>query len=130
MRIPNSTGRAGENIAAKYLEEKGYKIIDRNFRTSYKELDIVAIYKNTLVFIEVKTRSTELFGGAAESISANKLKSLVNASEFYKMTHPKLPDSLRIDAILIDLFSKKVKSIKHIENVSGFWEVLLDLEVL
>jgi putative endonuclease len=120
MFIPSPTARLGEEIAAKYLTKKGYQIIDRNFRKGYGEIDIVAIHNNVLVFIEVKTRTTGLYGGAIEAISYAKLKKLTKTCEYYKMLHSKLPQALRIDAILIDLENGEPKSINHIENISGY----------
>jgi len=120
MIISNPTARFGEEIAGQFLTKKGYKIIDRNFRKGYGEIDIVAIHDNVLVFVEVKTRTTSLFGGAIEAISYGKLKKLIRTCEYYKLLHPKLPESMRIDAILIDLENNEVKNIKHVENISGF----------
>ena len=121
MIISNPTGKLGEEIAEKYFIKLGYKIIERNFRKGYGEVDIIATFQNTLVFIEVKTRTTSLYGGAMEAIAYYKLKSLIKTAQFYKMLHPNLPESLRIDAILIDLnSSNNVKNIEHLENISGF----------
>lgn len=121
MRISNPVARFGENIACKYLLNKGYKIIDRNFRKGYGEIDIVATKENILIFIEVKTRATSLFGGAMEAISNSKLHKLIRTAEYYKVLNPKLPDSLRIDAILIDLDEENaVKKLEHLENITGF----------
>lgn len=121
MLIANPTARLGEEIASKYLQKKEYKIIDRNFRKGYGEIDIIAINENVLVFIEVKTRTTALFGGALEAITYHKVKSLIKTAQFYKILHPKLPEALRIDAILIDLDANdKVSNIEHVENISGF----------
>lgn len=119
MRVPNPTARFGENIASKFLQNKGYKIIERNFRKGYGEIDLIAIYKNSLVFIEVKTRTTNLYGGAIEAIAYHKLQSLIKTAQFYKLTHSNLPEALRIDAILIDLDSiNKIKNLKHVENIT------------
>lgn len=120
MFIPSPVARLGEEIATEFLTKKGYQIIDRNFRKGYGEIDIVSIHGNILVFVEVKTRSTNLYGGAIEAISYSKLKSLIRTCEYYKMLHPKLPQALRIDAILIDLENNEPKNIQHIENISGF----------
>ncbi|MBI2032302.1 MAG: YraN family protein [Candidatus Levybacteria bacterium] len=120
MRIVNPTAIKGENIACDYLRKKGYKIIERNFRKGYGEIDIIAIQGRTLVFVEVKTRSTNLYGTPFEQISYFKLKSLIKTAEFYKHTHKGLPDSLRIDAvgILLDP-SNNLDKIELIENISG-----------
>jgi putative endonuclease len=120
MFIPNPTARFGEDIASNFLKKKGFRIIDRNFRKGYGEIDIVATFQNTLVFIEVKTRATNLYGGAIEAIAYHKLQKLIKTCEFYKMTHKNLPEAMRIDAILIDLENGEVKNIQHIENISGF----------
>jgi putative endonuclease len=119
MFVSNPTGKKGEDLASKYLENKGYKIIERNFRKGYGEIDIIATHRNTLIFVEVKTRSTSLFGGAIEAITYQKLQKLIKTCEFYKMTHYNLPDTMRIDAILIDLIKNAIKSIQHVENISG-----------
>ena len=118
MFIPSPIARLGEEIAAKFLNKKGYKIIDRNFRKGYGEIDIVALHENILVFIEVKTRTTGLYGGAIEAISYGKLQKLIRTCQYYKMINPKLPEAMRIDAILIDLENNEPKNIQHIENIS------------
>jgi len=121
MLISNPTAKLGEEIACQYLVKKGYRIIEKNFRKGYGEIDIVATFNNTLIFVEVKTRTTDLFGGARESISYFKIRSLIKTAQFYKKLHPNLPESLRIDAILINLSQKNnTENIEHVENISGF----------
>lgn len=119
MRIYNPLAREGEEIASKYLQKLGYRIIDRNFRARNTELDIVAIYKNILVFVEVKTRSSDKFGTPLEQIAYFKLKSLIKAAEFYKISHKNLPEQMRIDAVSVQYGSKE-PVIEHVENISGF----------
>lgn len=120
MRISNPVARKGEDLACEYLKKKGYKIIERNFRKSYGEIDIIAIYRNILVFIEVKTRTNDKFGSPLESITQRKLRLLTRTAQVYKSFHPTLPDSLRIDGIAIlieyDLSNGKIE---HIENISS-----------
>lgn len=119
MRIYNPLAREGEEIASNYLKKLGYKIIDRNFRARNTELDIVAIYKGTLIFVEVKTRTSDQFGTPLEQIAYWKLKSLIKAAEHYKVTHSKLPDLMRIDAISV-FFNLNKPKIEHVQNISGF----------
>ncbi len=119
MKISNPLGRKGEEIAANYLKKSGFKIIDRNFRARNTELDIVAVYNNILVFIEVKTRSSDKFGTPLEQIAYFKLRSLIKAAEFYKFTHKNLPEQMRIDAISVQ-FNSKEPIVEHAENISGF----------
>lgn len=121
MRIANPIARLGEDIATTFLQKKGYKILERNVRSRYEEIDIVALYQKSLVFIEVKTRSSHAFGTPLEGITSWKLKSLIKAAQYYKHIHPKLPETLRIDAIAVDLdTSSTTRQIEHIENISGF----------
>lgn len=119
MKISNPLAREGEEIASKYLQKQGYKIIDRNFRARNTELDIVAIKDRILVFIEVKTRTSDKFGTPLEQIAYFKLKSLIKAAEFYKLTHKNLPDEMRIDAVSVQ-YSSKEPIVEHVENISGF----------
>jgi len=57
MKIANPIAVLGEDLACEYLAQKGYKIIERNFRKKYQEIDIIAIHTETLVFVEVKIKS-------------------------------------------------------------------------
>lgn len=121
MRIVNPIGKKGEDLAALFLKKKGYKIIERNFRKSYGEIDIIAVKDNILVFIEVKTRTGGKFGTPLEAITSWKLKPLVKAAQFYSMLHPELPNELRIDAISVILNeSMELVNIEQTENISGF----------
>lgn len=120
MKISNPIAVRGEELAAKYLQNKKYKILDRNFRKGYGEIDIIAIKDNTLVFIEVKTRTGNLYGTPLEQISYFKLKSLIKTAQFYKLLNPKLPDALRIDAVSVVLdYSNNPVNIEHIENITS-----------
>lgn len=121
MKIVNPIAQKGERLAGLFLSNKGYKILEYNFRKGYGEIDIIATDKDTLVFIEVKTRISRKFGSPLEAITFWKIKSLIKTGQYYKMTHPKLPDSLRIDAVSV-IFSKdnKIESIELSKNISGF----------
>ena len=121
MRIANPVAKVGEDLACMYLIRKGYKIIERNFRKKYQEIDIIATGNSSLVFVEVKTRRSNAFGSPFEGITPWKLGHLVGLAQFYKQLHPSLPDYLRIDAIGILLSTNnKVEKLEHIENISGF----------
>lgn len=121
MRIVNPTARRGEEIASRFLQKHGYKIIDRNFRKGYGEIDIIALYQNVLVFVEVKTRTSQEFGSPLEAIAPWKLRSLIKTVQFYKMTHKNLPEQMRIDAISVMLSpGGEEEKVEHVENISGF----------
>lgn len=120
MRIANPTARLGEDKACEYLKSLGFKIIERNYRKTYGEIDIIAIDKDVLSFIEVKTRTSDQFGTPLEAITYFKLKSLIKTAEYYKISHPKLPESMRIDAVSVILSGDKVEKIELTRNISGF----------
>lgn len=120
MKISNPVARRGEELATNFLKSKGYKIIERNFRKGYGEIDIIATKNKTLVFVEVKTKSSNYMGTPLEQIHYRKLQTLIKTAQFYKMLNPNLPDALRMDAIsvLIDKDSDKI-NIEHIENITS-----------
>lgn len=124
MRIVNPTAKLGEDKACEYLKKLGFKIIERNFRKGYGEIDIVAIDESekekVLAFIEVKTRTSNQFGTPLEAITYWKLKTLIKTAQYYKMTHRNLPESLRIDAIAVILNGNEVQNIELTKNISGF----------
>ncbi len=112
-------GQLGEDLAVAFLKKKGFKIIERNFRIRGGEIDIIAIHEDTLIFIEVKTRSSHEFGSPLEAIGYWKLKALVKTAQFYKVNHPKLPDAMRIDAVSVMLDrDNKMTNIELVRNIS------------
>lgn len=120
MKIVNPTARLGEDKACEFLKKLGFKILERNYRKTYGEIDIIAIDKDVLAFIEVKTRTSNLFGFPLEAITPWKLKSLIKTAQYYKMTHPKLPEALRIDAVAVTLRNQEIENIELTRNISGF----------
>ena len=120
MKIANPTARLGEDKACEYLKKLGFKILEINYRKNYGEIDIIAIEKDVLAFIEVKTRTSNLFGSPLEAITPWKLRSLIKTAQYYKMTHRNLPESLRIDAVSVILNGDKIESIDLMRNISGF----------
>lgn len=126
MKIVNPTAILGEDKACEFLKKIGFKIIERNFRKGYGEIDIVALDPSAgsgqvvLVFIEVKTRTSSQFGSPLEAITYWKLKTLIKVAQYYKLTHPNLPESLRIDAVAVILNGSETQSIELTKNISGF----------
>lgn len=112
-----AVGKFGEDLAAEFLAKHGYKIIERNFRIRGGEIDIIAKDGNTLVYVEVKTRSSHAFGLPEESVGYHKLKFLERASKFYRSQRKNLPSLERIDVITVDL-SEKDPSLRLIKNAS------------
>jgi putative endonuclease len=95
----NSFGRLGEDYAASMLEKRGYKVIDRNFRNKFGEIDIIALDADTLVFVEVKTRNGKKHGNPYEAVGPTKLKKIKNMGSLYKRQNENLPNRMRVDVV-------------------------------
>ncbi len=111
-------GKKGEELALSFLKKQGYIILEKNFKVRYGEIDIIALDKDILVFIEVKTRSSFKFGTPLEAITYWKLKSVIKTAEYYKLTHPKLPEAMRIDAVSVQISSNNEVNIELTKNIS------------
>lgn len=117
----NNQNRAkeGEDLATAYLIKKGYRILKRNFHSRFGEIDIIATDKNTLIFIEVKSRWSESFGSPEEAVTIWKLQSIIKTANYFKMCNPQTPSSQRIDAIGIVFADNGKAKINHLENITG-----------
>lgn len=110
-------GNLGEDIACKFLENNGYKIIERNKSFSkLSEIDIIAQIKSTLVFIEVKTRKNNNFGTPLEAITKTKFNHIMQGARLYLKDCKIKYDNYRIDVIGITL--EPSVNINHLQNVS------------
>ncbi|MBQ3118307.1 MAG: YraN family protein [Clostridia bacterium] len=110
-----NSGKTGEAAATKYLKVKGYKIIDRNYRKTYGELDIVAQKGENIAFVEVKTRKSDSYGTPAEFVTLKKQKKLIKAAYTYIQEH-NLDAEFTFDVVEVYIEGKKVKDINHIKN--------------
>jgi len=115
-----SLGKKGEEIAEKFLIDRGFKILEKNFRARFGEIDIIANYKDTLVLVEVKTRHSANFGLPEEAVTYRKIKTIAKVGEYYRAFKENLPDSERIDVVAVDFEEDgKLKRVELIENVTG-----------
>jgi putative endonuclease len=96
-------GRTGEDVAVQYLLQRGYYILERNYRCRFGEIDLVARDGDTLTFIEVKTRRSRTFGPAAAAVTHTKQRHLIKASQMYMVQHGKRDDLCRFDVVTIDM---------------------------
>jgi putative endonuclease len=96
----NRRGEPAENLAAAFLESEGLRILERNYRCKLGEIDLIAKSGATLVFVEVRARASEAFGGAAASITAAKRGRIVRAARHYLARHQPEP-ACRFDVVLI-----------------------------
>jgi putative endonuclease len=97
------TGKLGEKLAGEFLGRNGYDILDTNYRCPEGEIDIIARHQNTLVFIEVRTKTSRLFGTPEESITPLKAARLKTLAARYGQSHTGLPDTWRIDVVAIEM---------------------------
>ncbi len=107
------SGKDGEEKACNYLKSKKYKILEKNYRCLYGEIDIIAKYNNTLVIIEVKYRKSAKFGKGYEAVNYTKQQKIIKTLQYYiNEKNVKMP--VRFDVISIDN-----NEITHIENAFG-----------
>ncbi|HMN23200.1 MAG: YraN family protein [Ignavibacteriaceae bacterium] len=110
-------GKEGEDIAAKYLIEKGFNIIARNYHYSTKgEIDIIANDKNQLVFIEVKSRINLEYGEPEYAINPKKIRQIKKMAELYLFDKEIEEADCRFDIVAIILGDGKNPEINHYEN--------------
>ena len=96
----NRRGEQAETLAADFLSGKGLRIAVRNYRSRYGEIDLIAREGATVVFVEVRSRASDAYGGAAASITAAKRKKLLKTARHYLAGITPLPQC-RFDALLI-----------------------------
>ena len=113
------TGQRGEDIAAAYFVERGYEIVERNWRCSVGELDIIMEGDDTLVFVEVRTRKGHRFGTPEESITSAKQARLIELAQTYLQETENLDRSWRIDVAAVT-FGSGLPQVNHIENAVGW----------
>lgn len=116
MNYNKRIGEFGEALAKNFLIKRGYKIIDANVKISYQEIDLIVSKNNFLIFVEVKTRTSNSMGYADESITRGKLNSLQLAIEQYIGNNNS--ENIRLDLISIDIDRfKKIANIKHYKSI-------------
>ena len=114
MADHNELGKEGEEMAAAYLQKKGYVILARNYTFKKSELDIVAMQDGKLIVVEVKTRNSDYLAGPEITVTKKKQKALIKAANFY--IHEKdLDVETRFDIISIILNSKE-QTLEHLED--------------
>jgi putative endonuclease len=114
MAQHNDLGKEGEDLAVDYLLQKGYKIIERNWHFKKAEIDIIAQKENILTAVEVKTRSTDVFGDPQEFLKPKQKTLLITAMDEYVVSND-LDVEVRFDVIGIIKTLKEIK-IEHLED--------------
>ena len=111
----NELGQKGEDLAARYLTEKGFQILERNWRHGRAELDIIAFDGETLVFVEVKTRSDDVFERPENAVNTRKRNLMIKAAIGYmhKSGHDK---AIRFDVVSVILRGGKEAQIDYFKD--------------
>jgi len=114
-------GRSGEELAVKFLKENNYKILNRNYKTSLGEIDIIALDKDVLCFIEVKTRKQNRFGLPQEAVTSFKQKQISNCALSFLKAKKLLDKKARFDIVAVNCSDKacEVKLIKNAFYLEG-----------
>jgi putative endonuclease len=107
-------GREGEDLAARFLMKQGYRILERNYSTRTGEIDLIALHDGALVFVEVKTRTSDAFGAPELAVNPRKQQRMVKAALAY-ITYRKLHQvPCRFDVVAIT--TAAVQEVEHIRN--------------
>ncbi len=109
-------GQKGEKKAARYLKQKGYKVVTANYRCQYGEIDLIAKHADILIFIEVKTRTSNDFGGPAAAVDRRKQQQISKVAHHYLVTHHNDDVDARFDVISILSPNGQKTEIEHITN--------------
>ncbi|WP_407318313.1 YraN family protein [Isoptericola halotolerans] len=117
MQAKDAVGRYGERVATRYLSDRGYEVLDRNWRGTRGELDLVARRGGTLVVVEVKTRRGEAFGHPAEAVTRAKLARIRRLTGEWLHTHAVPRREVRIDVVAVVVPRSGAARVEHLEGV-------------
>ncbi len=116
MYVKKELGNFGEKLASEFLENNKYKILEKNFVCKQGEIDIVALDKKEIVFVEVKTRTNTMYGLPSEAVNEIKQKHIFNSAKYYIYINNLYNEFIRFDVIEVYIHDKKYK-INHIQNI-------------
>lgn len=115
------TGKKGEEIAVRYLQGRGYRIIERNYRTRWGEIDIVAKDGGTVVFVEVKCRRSDSFGDPQSAVGENKQRKISRMSLAYLKEKSLYPCDARFDVVAVKMLAAE----SRVELIRNAFELAL-----
>ncbi len=116
-----SLGKAGEDLAERYLKRQGYAIVERNYRCPLGEIDLIALNKRVVVFVEVKTRRVDTSGAPLESVNAVKQRRLKRTALHYLNKHRLHDRDVQFDVVGISLRSDP-PAVQHVRHAFDFSE--------
>ncbi|MCR6689635.1 YraN family protein [Cellulomonas sp.] len=117
MRATDAVGRYGEDVAAAHVVERGWRVLDRNWRCRDGEIDLVGMDGDELVVVEVKTRRSTAYGFPAEAVTHRKLARVRRLAAAWLAAHDVRPRSVRVDVIAVLLPAAGAAQVEHLEGV-------------
>ena len=108
-------GQEGERLAERYLQKKGYKLVERNYLCAVGELDLIVLDRRVVVFVEVKTRTGHGFGSPLEAVEFRKQRKMIQAAQFFLSAKGLQQREARFDVIGIS-WPGREPVVEHIEN--------------
>jgi putative endonuclease len=117
MRAKDAVGRYGEDVATRYVQDAGWRVLDRNWRGADGELDIVALDGSALVTVEVKTRRGVGYGHPAEAVTPRKIARLRRLTAQWVADHDVRPRSIRIDVIGVLVPRSGAAQVEHLVGI-------------
>ena len=117
MAEHNELGKWGEDVAAAYLQQKGYAIVERDWHSGHRDLDIIALNekRDTIVFVEVKTRRNRMFTDPVEAVDNQKIRNLQKAANHY-IKYRRIDLDVRFDIISVVGQLNMEPEVEHIED--------------
>jgi putative endonuclease len=108
-------GKEGERLAERFLEKKGYRLLERNYRCTAGELDLVVLDRRVIVFVEVKTRRGHGFGTPFEAVEFRKQRKIIQAAQFFLAEKGLQQRDARFDVVGVSWVGRE-PVVEHIEN--------------
>lgn len=116
MKNRQEVGKVGEDAACRFLQERGYDILERNFKCRYGEIDIIAFKEDCLHFIEVKCRRSLDYGIPAEAVNSRKIRHIIRTAGRYMALHEEFEDCNRQIDVMEVIYGDEKERINHLEN--------------
>jgi putative endonuclease len=108
------TGETGEQIAARFLFRKGFRLLEHNYRCEVGEIDLIAEDRGTVVFVEVKTRKSLASGAPEEAVDRDKQRKIIRAANWYLQPWSRWPQRIRFDVVGVELDDNdRVTALRH-----------------
>jgi len=119
----HAVGKAGEEAAVQFLRQHGYRILERNYRCRFGEIDLIARDGLMLAFVEVKTRRSQKYGPAAAAVTLQKQRHLIKASQAYLIQRKKADELCRFDVVTVEMDAQQshIELIKDAFQLTGDW---------